>query len=141
MTIDPTTLTIDPTALRALLEAAKGRPWFFAYNRIVSQPVSREYDRIERTIPATADDNDPLWATLPEPDVCVVDTSHGDTASRQGAADADLIVAAVNALPGLLDVLEAAVAWRDSDECDDFLPYTRRQEELVAAIDRARAKP
>lgn len=56
-----------------------------------------------------------------------------DVRYRNGDADAALIVAAVNALPALLDVVDAAQAWRDK-------PYATNADPewiaVVAALDR-----
>ncbi len=81
-------------------------PWFFAYSRVVSGPLSKEYDRIERTFPDDISDDDPRWETLPEPDVCYVTPSYGDTCVGQNKHDAEFIAAARAAVPALLDELE-----------------------------------
>ena len=64
---------------------------------------------------------------------------HGSTAPVP-ANDAALICAAVNALPKLLDVVEAAREWRDAEDALDALmdevipgePWLRSDEERVA---------
>lgn len=107
-------------AARALVDAATPGPWFFGYSRVCSRPLSREYDRIEQTFPDDIDDEDPRWESLPDPDVCYVTPSYGDTATGQRVADAEFIAAARTLVPALLSeiatmrpVVEAAITAAD----------------------------
>lgn len=83
---------LERVALAAQAEAPG--PYFFAYNRIVSEPTSNEYMRIERTHPNEMEDDDPRWKELPEPDVCWVEAKHGDTASTRGSIIANYLAEA-----------------------------------------------
>lgn len=101
---------LDLTAIKALLEAGTPRPW-----------------RIEDRRPPRIDGPDRNIAAYSEGD-------YGWKVSDLTAADADLIVAAVNALPQLLTIATAAFAWRDNGyPADEPLLF-----ELRAAIDAAR---
>ena len=85
-------------ALRELSEAASEGPWAWnSYSRIVSIPMCQRYNEAEALIPNDAPDDDPRWAALPETAACYVPSiERGDLATKQGAANAEYIVALVN---------------------------------------------
>lgn len=111
-------MTLDPDRLTALLAAASPRPW----------RVSGEH----------TDPGDPDWIGIDNIEDTtgdrIVETDSGVYPPNK--IDADIIVAAVNALPELLEVYASALAWRQSDECDDETPHGLAGE-LIGAIDRA----
>jgi hypothetical protein len=105
---------IDLPALRSLLAAATPRPW-----------------RVEDRRPPRIDGLDRNVAAYSEGD-------YGWKVSDLTAADADLIVAAINALPQLLSVYEAALAWREVVRDERYDPLDAGTD-LIAAIDLARS--
>jgi hypothetical protein len=90
---------IDLDALEAAMREATPGPWAFdSYSTVQSAPRIQEYEFDESV----------------EPDVCKVPrTGHGDLGTVQGVKDAELIVAAVNALPGLIRELRELRADRE----------------------------
>jgi hypothetical protein len=102
----------DVSRLRELLAEGTPRPW------------------------EVADDGDEILSTSPTLEVGV--TYNGETG--RSSQDAALIVAAVNALLKLLDVVAASREWRDAEDALDALmdeaipgePWLRSDEERVA---------
>lgn len=90
---------IDLNELERLLAEATPGPWAFdSYSTVHSAPRIQEYEFDESV----------------EPDVCKMPrTGHGDLGTVQGAKDAELIVAAVNALPNLIRELRELRADRE----------------------------
>lgn len=86
-------MTVDIAHLRQLLEASPTRPgtWW--------------WDAIEASIRHRDENGDDRWTMIPQP------LNDGTATVNIDVADAALIVAAVNALPELLDELERLRAW------------------------------
>ena len=69
-----------------IAENAQGGPWFAAYSCVHSEPITKEYDRLEALIPDDASEDHPGWDALPNPVVCAIERSgHGDLPSARGA--------------------------------------------------------
>lgn len=100
---------IDIEKLRALLARKEGRHWY-PRNRFIS------------LVP----DNSGMGATLP--------TNH--VANFVDKETCELAAEAVNALPALLAIAEAAMAWRDDPQRPGHHPPWHLQ--LMAAVDAAR---
>lgn len=90
----------------------------------------------------------PPWCVYPSTDRMGAGIGARSTKYTIGSfefgCDDELAVAAVNALPRLLAVYEAAEAWRDARGVITraLLPRDRRAEDrLIAAIDAARKQP
>ena len=98
-------------AAKALCDAATPEPWAFGYARVISVPVLREYDRLEALIPTDAPDE--AYEHLPDPDVCYVTPSYGDTATGQRASDGEFIAASRTLVPRLLALVETLRSERD----------------------------
>lgn len=151
-------MTVDIAHLRALLAAATPGPYEASVDRfddeefvaLVCDPSTDLLAKIgTEVVPYTrADDNAPWTAD---------DSNRRDACCRaakvsQAARDAELLAAAVNALPALLAIAEAAMLWRhgmveltpgrfvDSDE-GSFAMHMQREparNALIAAVDAAR---
>lgn len=78
-------------AIEAAAKTATPGPWFFAYNKVWSEPRVREYDRLEEAIPADAPEDDPRWDALPETIVATVPPRAGDTPTEQGERAGEFI--------------------------------------------------
>lgn len=96
----------DTAHLRDLLSKATPGPWFDCYSAIHSEPITREHQRLEMALGDDAPDE--AYDALPDARLAFFPVQGGDTPTQQAAHDQALIVAAVNALPALLDQLEAA---------------------------------
>lgn len=87
--------------IAARVNAATPGPWFTAASSVHSEPLSREYDRIERDTPEDAPDE--AYAALPNSCVATVPVVSGDTPTTRGVADAAFIA---NAREDVLSLLE-----------------------------------
>ena len=130
--------------LDAAREAATPGPWFFnSYSAVMSSPRLGEYNDAESLIPEDAPDE--AYDGLPEFVVARVPVAGGDTATRQGATDAALIVAAVNHLPALVSALRAVADLADELEAearrhDDAEPVTTQDlHRMILAAKHCRA--
>jgi len=65
-------------------------PWFYdSYCKVYSRPLVQQYNEIEKTIPEDAPIS--AYEILPEVLVCEVPRVAGDTGTKQGRIDADVI--------------------------------------------------
>lgn len=100
--------------IESLAKKATPGPWFFAYNKVWSKPILREYDRIDDTIPDDAPDDDPRWATMPDPVLASVPAVSGDTPTEAGRRDGEFIASlSPERALSLIERLRAAEAERD----------------------------
>jgi hypothetical protein len=106
--------------------------WFVGYSAVHSWPLFDEYNRLEREIPTDTPDDDARWRALPETVVCSVPRIAGDTPTKQGAHDADFIVAARVAVPALLDDVEQLI--HENERLRDKLRVSEEQNEALGAV-------
>lgn len=94
--------------IKRLIPLATPGPYFYnGYSAIYSEPLSKEYARIEATIATPWDPTDPAWETLPDPAVAYVPVQAGDTATKQGAIDAQYLeLVSPDFVKALLDRIE-----------------------------------
>lgn len=123
-------------AIEVASKATEG-PWFLGYRSICSEPLSREYQRLEADVPPDADDNDPRWDALPDFDICAMPVVAGDTPTRQGTDDAALICLARASLPLLAQgyLEKCAEAERLGIKCINLL---NERDELSGEVERLR---
>ncbi len=111
---------LDLEAIRARADAAEAGPWFYnSYSAIFSHPLSAEYMRkeleLDEKLKAEGRESvDEDFDDFPESIVASVRVQGGDTATRQGARDADFIAHAREDIPALLG--EVARLTKERDE-------------------------
>lgn len=90
--IDITKAKADAEEGLRIAEKAQDGPWFAAYSCVHSEPLTKEYDRLEALIPDDASEDHPGWDALPNPVVCAIERSgHGDLPSARGAHNGTFI--------------------------------------------------
>ena len=164
-------MTLDLDRLEALTKEATPGPWFYnSYSAIFSTPKIKTYDEwfdtipeghtVERygSCPACGDWKAPTACGLAtpasnhgcryfdedykrDPLVAHVPSHHGDTAIGRRAKDAELIEAAVNALPLLLEEVrqlreQVAAVGEANIHLNARLGEVKRERDLAVAHDR-----